>query len=91
MTEPNMHMQMIEPIPELAGIDPTPSMRELAPSVRIAIQVCGMSGDELAGRLAGDPASAVAMIEEIADARRYVAALAGILEHAELRLLAAVE
>ncbi|MCZ8158726.1 MAG: hypothetical protein O9256_02395 [Rhizobiaceae bacterium] len=88
-----MHMQMIEPIPELAGIDPASSLPPLVPALRIAVELVQMDEHELmamAGRFEGDPASGVTMIDELADARRYVSALAGVLESAELRLLSAL-
>lgn len=86
-------MQMVEPIPELARIDPGALLSSLSPALRIALAI-SQKGEEalgsMAGRLQGDPASGVLIMDEIADARRVVAAMAGLLENAELRLLAAL-
>ncbi len=85
-----MHRQMITPIEELNGLDPSASIAALALPAKIATNLCAMTGDELADRLMGDPAAGMEMLDELADARRYVAALAGLLESAELRLLSAL-
>lgn len=84
------HVQMIDAIGEIAAIDPSPAIAALALPAKMAIRIAAMTGDELAGRLAGDPAAAIEMLDELADARRYLAALSGLFENAEARMLAAL-
>ncbi len=86
------HLQMIDAIEEIADLDPIPTLNDLGPSIRIACRICAMDGDALARmakRLDADEESGLAILAEIEDAKRALTAIAGLIENAELRLLAA--
>lgn len=77
----------------LNGFDPMPPLIEIAPTIRAAI-LLACQGDHAIGLTARwmelDEETGADLLEGLADAERYLRALAAVVENAELRLLAAI-
>ncbi|WP_075657376.1 hypothetical protein [Pseudochrobactrum sp. B5] len=77
----------------LDGFDPLPRLTEIAPAIRAALLLC-CQGDHAVGltarRMEQDEQTGIELIDSLADAERYLRALAAVVENAELRLLAAI-
>lgn len=79
--------------PSLEGFDPMPRLTEIAPTNRAAVILCRQDDRALgltALRIERDEETGADLLDSLADAERYLSALAVVVANAEQRLLAAI-